>query len=499
MISYSQNFEDVMLWRALGHIPNGFYIDIGAHDPESGSVTKAFYDTGWCGINLEPLPTPFSNLELNRSRDINLQLCAGSYNGSVGLYDVEPSGLATIKQDIAEKYIEDGYKVTLHDIGIKKLTSICERYIQGDIHFLKIDVEGAEKDVLLGADFKRYRPWIVIIEATYPNSNIATHSEWEDIIIGSGYEFVYFDGLNRFYVANEKSHLASHFKIPPNFFDSFTLSLTSFFARDIAAELAALKSKTQEAKESREEIAAKARELEVKNKATSTELATYKAKAQEAVAGTKKLELELSKARDTCDAHKTHESLLNSQLKKAQENERKAKANIRKMEINNELLRSELNNANEKVNEQSKSTHEWWSIAEERDKRLAEIHDSWSWHITWPLRKAFDLFIIVPDLPSMLKRKFIRSSSNIVRHILVRAIPFVLNNQRLKSLAASCLNKLPRLASYIEKFAISEGVLPLNTHTNTQTNTDETINNLTTREHEIFIALKTRIATQHRD
>ena len=29
-ISYAQNFEDVMLWRALKHISEGFYIDIGA-------------------------------------------------------------------------------------------------------------------------------------------------------------------------------------------------------------------------------------------------------------------------------------------------------------------------------------------------------------------------------------------------------------------------------------------------------------------------------------
>ena len=41
-ISYAQNFEDVMLARALGDVETGFYIDVGAQDPDEGSVYKAF-------------------------------------------------------------------------------------------------------------------------------------------------------------------------------------------------------------------------------------------------------------------------------------------------------------------------------------------------------------------------------------------------------------------------------------------------------------------------
>ena len=45
-----------MLWRALGRIENGFYIDVGAHDPVVDSVSKAFYEHGWRGLHVEPLP-----------------------------------------------------------------------------------------------------------------------------------------------------------------------------------------------------------------------------------------------------------------------------------------------------------------------------------------------------------------------------------------------------------------------------------------------------------
>lgn len=54
--TYAQNFEDVLLWRALRHVPEGRYVDVGAGHPELHSVTKLFYDAGWSGINIEPVP-----------------------------------------------------------------------------------------------------------------------------------------------------------------------------------------------------------------------------------------------------------------------------------------------------------------------------------------------------------------------------------------------------------------------------------------------------------
>ncbi len=73
-ISYAQNFEDVMLFRALEGIKKGFYIDVGAQDPVLDSVTKAFYERGWRGINVEPVEQWFKKLVADRPEDFNLQL-----------------------------------------------------------------------------------------------------------------------------------------------------------------------------------------------------------------------------------------------------------------------------------------------------------------------------------------------------------------------------------------------------------------------------------------
>ncbi len=54
-VSYAQNFEDVILWRALKHVGRGFYIDIGAQDPVIDSVSLAFYEQGWRGVHVEPV------------------------------------------------------------------------------------------------------------------------------------------------------------------------------------------------------------------------------------------------------------------------------------------------------------------------------------------------------------------------------------------------------------------------------------------------------------
>ena len=66
LISYAQNFEDVMLWRALKDVKNGFYIDIGAQDPIVDSVSLFFFERGWVGVHVEPSAHCVERLEQSR-------------------------------------------------------------------------------------------------------------------------------------------------------------------------------------------------------------------------------------------------------------------------------------------------------------------------------------------------------------------------------------------------------------------------------------------------
>lgn len=245
-ISYAQNYEDVILYRALKDIPHGFYIDVGANDPTENSVTKAFYKRGWRGINIEPIPECIQKFYDERLRDINLPVAVGNYSGeSVIHHVVGASGLSTHDFSIAKEFTKqfncDLKKIT---VPIRTLDSICEEHKINQIHFLKIDVEGAEKSVLEGFSLTHLRPWIIVIESTEPAKPIQTHHAWENLLIQCNYQFVYFDGLNRFYVAKEQSHLASAFNSPPNFFDYFKrveVEILENRIKELSNEIALLK------------------------------------------------------------------------------------------------------------------------------------------------------------------------------------------------------------------------------------------------------------------
>jgi FkbM family methyltransferase len=269
-ISYAQNFEDVMLWRALKHVDRGFYIDVGANDPDHDTVTKAFYELGWRGINVEPVPQWFERLETARPRDINLQLALGAEPGAITLYEIPDTGLSTAEKKFAERHeAERGYQSRELRVKMDTLTRVCEKFHLAPIHFLKVDVEGAEKAVFQGTDFVKIRPWIIVVEATLPNSQEESYSDWEPLLLNAGYEYAYFDGLNRYYVAGEHEDLKAAFKAPPNVFDEFIRR------EQLESELRA------------QEAEAKAKEFEQRASQAEERAALAEARAQEAEAKAK--------------------------------------------------------------------------------------------------------------------------------------------------------------------------------------------------------------------
>jgi len=220
-ISYAQNFEDVILWRALHHIDRGFYVDCGAFDPLRDSVTKAFYDRGWRGINIEPLPGLLRRFVTERPRDVNLPVALSDHAGDAEFYEVEDTGLSTLLPDIARQHSDAGFVIRKIDVPTRKLSDILGQYAPAEIHFMKIDVEGAEDLVLRGVELTRFRPWVILVEATKPLTSEPSTLVWEARLIARGYDCVYFDGLNRFYVAREHADLSQLLAVPPNVFDEF--------------------------------------------------------------------------------------------------------------------------------------------------------------------------------------------------------------------------------------------------------------------------------------
>ena len=222
IISYAQAKEDINILRALRgvHHDVGFYIDVGAWDPEIDSVTKLFYDHGWRGINIEPSPKWFARLAEQRPRDINLQVAVSETPGEITFYDHTDGGLGTTVETIANLHEANGH-MQKKGLTVKALTltQICNEYAPKDIHFLKIDVEGGERSVLRSMNFRKYRPWILCIESHLPlHPDIQTYEEWEDHVLDSGYEFVFTDTINRYYVAQEHADRRASFAFPSEYY-----------------------------------------------------------------------------------------------------------------------------------------------------------------------------------------------------------------------------------------------------------------------------------------
>ncbi len=203
-----------MLWRALSGVRRGLYVDVGAHNPVDLSTTKAFYDRGWSGINIEPSPDHFRALCEQRRRDINLQYAVGDHDGVVTFHDFIGTGLSTTDSAVADIHRKADRDAKTLEVPMRTLRSILADHPLPEVHFFKVDVEGGEEAVLRGVDFDAFRPWIVLLEATKPLSNERCDGPLQVILETAGYTFAFFDGINSFFVAREHAELLPHFDRP---------------------------------------------------------------------------------------------------------------------------------------------------------------------------------------------------------------------------------------------------------------------------------------------
>jgi FkbM family methyltransferase len=203
-LSYTQNMEDYHLWLALGGDAPGTYIDVGGGHPIAGNVSFWFYERGWHGIVIEPQRDLAALYEKLRPRDRIVTNLIGQMDGEAEFYQVERlHGLSTTVRNHAERAKDAGAGYRIERMPMSTLSTLCQQHGCHNIDFLKIDVEGGEANVLAGADFKRFRPKVIVIEAIEPLSNRPSWNDWEPQLLAQGYQFALFDTLNRFYVAEE--------------------------------------------------------------------------------------------------------------------------------------------------------------------------------------------------------------------------------------------------------------------------------------------------------
>jgi FkbM family methyltransferase len=222
-LSYAQHGEDVVIWRALGHVPEPRYVDVGAADPSVDSVTRGLYENGWRGVHVEALREYAAALREARPEDVVVEAAAGAEPGELTFYRIVGTGLSTTVAEEAARAEARGFGVETATVPLRTLDDILEENVgEGrPIHVLKVDVEGAEELVLRGANLRRWRPWVVVVEATRPGSTERTEHRWEHLLLEAGYVVTMFDGLNLWYRRDDLPELHTPLSYPACPLDSF--------------------------------------------------------------------------------------------------------------------------------------------------------------------------------------------------------------------------------------------------------------------------------------
>jgi FkbM family methyltransferase len=213
---YGGNLEDVLLNRLFKGVENGFFVDIGSHHPRFSNNSFIFYERGWRGVNVEPTPW-FHMLPQMRPLDTNVYAAITDKDGEVEFFfhphsPATSSVVSEIRTDLGD-YARDRERLVVPSM---RMATLVEKYV-GDRHvnFLSVDVEMAEALVFGSCDWTKFRPEVIIAEAS------PDHEQWSPYLTSAGYRQTLFDGINLWFVREESPHLIPLASVPVNALDNY--------------------------------------------------------------------------------------------------------------------------------------------------------------------------------------------------------------------------------------------------------------------------------------
>lgn len=161
---------------------NGVFMDIGAHDGVSINNTLYFEQTnGWQGVNVEPITSIFDKLIKNRPMSININCAVCNSDGTTEFIcntgytemisgiknNFDPRHHARLERELQQM----GGASEVLTVNTKRIETICNELNIKHIHYLSIDVEGAEFDVIKSINFDKVFIDVIGFENNYDDTS----------------------------------------------------------------------------------------------------------------------------------------------------------------------------------------------------------------------------------------------------------------------------------------------------------------------------------------
>jgi FkbM family methyltransferase len=196
--------ESEMVWQFFAGRTDGFFVDVGANEPQRGSQTWFLEERGWGGILIEPQARLCERLRQARPKSQVFQVACGAPGAPPEMTfftAVTPghSGLVKNLVDATTNYV--GTEM----VRVTTLDAILAEAGNPAIDFVTMDVEGTQFDVLRGFSLQRHRPKLLLVEDHL--YDLKAHR----YLGRAGYRLAKRTGLNNWYVPKESSFKPARF------------------------------------------------------------------------------------------------------------------------------------------------------------------------------------------------------------------------------------------------------------------------------------------------
>jgi FkbM family methyltransferase len=217
--------QEAILREFFRNVKFGYFVEVGAADPEINSQSWQFEQAGWSGVLVEPRPDMAEKLRRHRNAMVFEMACSSPANGGRTMPLHVAGGFSSLNENLVIAGFDAKKSI---DVTIGTLDEILlEAGASAPIDFVSIDVEGHEIEVLEGFTLDRWRPRLLLVEDHVLDLNL------HRFLQARGYKWVRRTDLNGWYVpANMQINVSWFGRL--QFFRKYYLSLPARRVRDAA-------------------------------------------------------------------------------------------------------------------------------------------------------------------------------------------------------------------------------------------------------------------------